>query len=215
MKKLSDEWKLYELYYRHHLAKEIYTKEASNIEAQIIEIYKNSFNRKISIKDFNMISKELKEFANKFKHNEFGKIPILGPFGRVAFIARSYELDLEDISEVCLDTDNARGFIFSKKCGWISWKLVKGDQGISKGLSSAYIYLVSKNNHSQDVAFENILKLEFKYQEERMTRHIKRFFISNTFWFHNDLNELFEELPHTKSKVHPMSKVNEWDPVHT
>ena len=210
--KLSEEWRLYELYYRYHLAETAYPKEASEIERQIIEIYKNSFNKKVTKEDFGTVSNKLKKYANQFKHPKYDKVPLLGPLGRIAFINSSYEYNLDDVNEVHLDSDNFRGFVFSKKSGWISWKLVEGDQGIFKSLSSAFIYLVSKNNHSYDAAFKNMLKLEFKYEDERMSRHIRRFFIDNTFWFHKDLNELFKELPHSNSGAHPMSKFNEWDP---
>ena len=210
MKKLSEEWKLYELFYRYNYFKDdLYRVEKkTSIENQTIDLYKSQYKKKILLKDFKKLSNQLLKYSDQFNHVEFGKIPLLGPFGRVAFRNNGYLINLNDLEEVYINTDNFSGFFKSKICGWIGWQLVKGDKG---HLSSKYVYLTTKNNHNLDSATKNLININLKYDQERTGRKFKRFFINNRFWFHDDLENLFNELPHTNEAVDKLYKFNEWD----
>lgn len=212
MEQLTEEWKLYELFYRYHYYKDdlLRIEKKTYIENQIIDLHKSLYKKKILLKDFKKLSDKLVKFSNDFKHVELGKIPLLGPFGRVAFRNNGYVVNLDDIQEVFVNKHNFSGIFNSKICGWIGWQLVKGDKG---HLSSKYVYLTTKNNHNYKSALKNLIDKNLKYNQETTGRKLKRFFINNRFWFHDDLENLFEELPHTNELVDQMYKFNEWDNI--
>ena len=51
--------------------------------------------------------------------------------------------------------------------------------------------------------FEHLNKKLVRYEKGIWGRHLKRL-IDNTFWFHQDLSDLWKELPHT-------NKRNDWE----
>ena len=125
---------------------------------------------------------------------------MLGPIGSSYInISSGALLDLEDIEEVYLETENFSGSIKSKTCGWIAWMLVEGDKSFftHKSLTSEYQYLVTMNHHKIETARGEIFEKLNKYKQTKEGRTFKRFFISSTFWFHEDLDKLRRSLPYT------------------
>jgi len=215
MKKLSEEWRLYELFCQQHYLYKCREGGELKIQNEIIKLSFEILNKKILLSDFDALGEELKIFAHNysydFVHNENNDsikyTLILGPVGKVGLYSYGYRLNLEDIVEVYIDTENWSGCLNSKTCGWISWKQVKGDKSIIKKLSSPLVFLVSKNNHTMKAAIDNLEKKYARYNKEFMSRHFKRFFINNNFWFHDDLNDLYNELPITRERNDQMVRL--------
>ena len=137
MKKLSEEWRLYELYCQYHFEKTCREGKAGKVREKIVNVATEVLNKDttrlmISENDFEELGKDLIKFRNQFVHSEFGKISLLGPIGKEGLYSMGFLLDLDDITEVYLDVKNYRGCINSKKCGWIAWQLVKGDKSLIK-----------------------------------------------------------------------------------
>ena len=53
-------------------------------------------------------------------------------------------------------------------------------------------------------SLEHLRNKLIRFEKEKKLRHLKRFFIDNTFWYHKDLGDLWKELPHT-------NKRNDWE----
>ena len=85
----------------------------------VIDLHKSLYKKKILLKDFKKLSDKLIKFSNDFKHEELGKIPLLGPFGRVAFRNNGYVVNLDDIQEVFVNKHNFSG-IFNG-LSFLSW----------------------------------------------------------------------------------------------
>jgi hypothetical protein len=215
MKKLSEKWRLYELFCQQHYLYKCLEGKELKIQNEIIKLSLEILNKKILLKDFNALGEELKIFAHKYsyhfvhnKNNDSTRYALmLGPVGKVALYNSGYRLNLEDIAEVHINTENWSGCFNSKTCGWVSWKIVKGDYSIIKSLSSALVFLISKNNHNMHSAIDNLEKKFARYVKESMSRNFKRFFINNHFWFHDDLKDLYNELPITRERNDQMLRL--------
>ena len=209
MEKLSEEWRLYELYCQYHFEKTCREGKAGKVRERIVNVAAKVLNKDItrlmiSQNDIEELGEDLIKYRNQFVHSEFGKISLLGPIGKEGLYSMGFLLDLDDITEVYLDVKNYRGCINSKKCGWIAWQLVKGDKSLIKKLSTKYQYLISRNNHKMESSLEHLRNKLIRFEKEKKLRHLKRFFIDNAFWYHKDLGDLWKELPHT-------NKRNDWE----
>ena len=205
--KLDERWRIYELMRQHAYisshgyANKPYPKKVEKSQKKIISTVKKVLKKKIEIDDFDKLDSEITDFFFKEKpKHKWGHLPLLGPIGK-SYINSSGGalLDLEDIEEVYLETENFSGSIKSKTCGWIAWMLVEGDKSFftHKSLTSEYQYLVTMNHHKIETAREEIFEKLNKYKQTKEGRTLKRFFISNRFWFHEDLDKLHKSLPYT------------------
>jgi hypothetical protein len=90
------------------------------------------------------------------------------------------------------------GCIKSKTTGWIGWMLLY-DVDKSGGLTyltkkidfSKFIFLISMNHFSRDSALTDVFdQYNNQFKPNLLSRHFKRFFIKNRFWFHEDMEKL-------------------------
>ena len=207
MRKLSDEWKLQELFSQYNYIKNLHDINGSEsdikrlkiAESKIIENYKIINKKTISPKNLHSIEKKISDlfYDSKFIHSDFGKIPILGPIGDQRINSGLF-LDLDDIKEVYLDREDISGSIRTESCGWISWKYKKGDKSmfIHNSLTSKYICLTTMNHFKMETSYSELIKKDLAYYnpDTKMGRNLKRFFISNRFSFHDDLENLLSSL---------------------
>ena len=201
--KLDERWRIYELLHQHYyisnhgLNGDPYPEKVKRSQNKIISNVKKILNKNITPKEFNNINKEINDYFYKDKINK--KLPLLGPIGGACISSRGGAfLDLDDITEVYILSENFSGTIKSNTCGWISWKLVKGDKSIlNKDLVSDYEFLVSMNHFKAESAEREVIEKYIKYKNSKDGRTFKRFFIGNRFWFHDDLDKLHQLLPYT------------------
>ena len=201
--KLDDRWKIYELMRQHNyitsygLNGDPYPEKVKRSQNKIISNVKKILNKNITPKEFNNINAEINDYFYKDKINK--KLPLLGPIGGACISSRGGAfLDLDDITEVYILSENFSGTIKSNTCGWISWMLVKGDKPIlNKDLVSDYEFLVSMNHFKAESAEREVIEKYIKYKNSKDGRTFKRFFIGNRFWFHDDLDKLHQLLPYT------------------
>ena len=79
MKKLSEEWRLYELYCQYHFEKTCREGKAGKVREKIVNVATEVLNKDttrlmISENDFEELGKDLIKFRNQSVHSEFGKI---------------------------------------------------------------------------------------------------------------------------------------------
>ena len=202
--KLDDRWKIYELMAQHRYisgySDASYSSKLKKSEKIIITNVKKILKKDITPEDFKDVESEVDDYfyKDKIKHS-WGSIPLLGPIGS-AYISSSEGqlLDLEDIEEVYVISEHFCGTIKSKKCGWIAWRLVKGDKSMftSKSLTSEHQYLVAMEHHKADSAEREVIDKYIKYKNSKDGRTFKRFFAGNRFWFDDDLDKLWTILPY-------------------
>lgn len=204
--KLDDRWILFELFSQHEFISNYgygnnpYPEKLKKSEKKIIDSVKKIINRTIDIKDFPSVQKEITDyFYNNNLNHIWGRVPLLGPIGS-SYIKSSNGmfLNLEDIEEVYVFKENFSGSIKSKSCGWISWQLMRGDKSIftSESLTSDYQYLVTMNHFKLESSKTELASKIIKYKHSKEGRTLKRFFVSNRFWFHDDLEKLWSTLPY-------------------
>ena len=115
--------------------------------------------------------------------------------------ARIY-YDIDDFKEVHVQArDNkmmgrkyALGLIKTESSGWIGWMIVLGDKALQKKLTSKYVTLTTMSHFKMKTAQEDLFAKYHKYNGEVLQRGLKRFFISNRFWFHDDQEKLDNSL---------------------
>ena len=205
MIKLSAEWKFIELFAQHNYIKNLhdihgdeFDKKRLKISTEkIVKYYKKIYKKTLIEKDLLSLNNKIKDlfYKKKFLDPEFGEIPLLGPIGQMR-LSHDFFLDLDDIKEVYVDSEDISGSIKTETCGWISWKIKKGDKNMFKHLTSKYIVLTSMNHFKQETSLEELWEKNRRYDnpDSTMGRHLKRFFVSNRFWFHDDLEKLFKSL---------------------
>ncbi len=202
--KLDNRWKIYELMQQHKYISSWSTFSSSEklekCEKIIITNVKKILKKNITPKDFKSVDSEVYDYFYKDKiKNPWGQVPLLGPIGS-AYISTSEGalLDLDDIEEAYVIPEHFSGTIKSETCGWISWRLVKGDKSMftHKSLTSEYQYLVAMQHHKAESAEAEIIEKFIKYKNSKDGRTFKRFFAGNRFWFHDDLEKLWKILPY-------------------
>lgn len=214
MFKLNLEWKISELFaHRNYFEKmysidensrEIYKwKERLNkIDKKIIALAKKTKKKELKEKDLPKFEKEIEDFFYKSKlvNEEYGRVPILGPIGSMR-IQNGKFLDLEDVLDVYVYPEDISGSIKTKSCGWIGWMILKGDYNIQKSLTSKYVTLTTMNHFKEETCRQELFKKKLKYEnpENKFGRGLKRFFYSNRFWFHDDLEQLYESLKYYRN----------------
>ena len=201
--KLDERWRIYELFRQHNyinnhgLNGDPYPEKVKRSQNKIISNVKKILNKNITPKEFKNINAEINDYFYKDKIDR--KLPLLGPIGGACIASRGGAfLDLDDITEVYILSENFSGTIKSNTCGWISWILVEGDKTIlNKDLVSDYEFLVSMNHFKAESAEREVAEKFIKYKNSKDGRTFKRFFIGNRFWFHDDLDKLHRLLPYT------------------
>ena len=202
MIKLSNEWILYELLAQHDYilthgyADQPYEGFVKKSENKLIKKTKEILNKQINSSDIPNLKKEIEEFFYETKslvNSKYGKLALLGPIGKSYINLNQCFLDLKDIMEVYVNASDFSGSIKTKSTGWVSWILLEGDRGISKSLASKYQYLVTMNHHKMESSQVELFEKVRKYEDETMSRHLKRF-ISSRFWFHEDLEKLWRQI---------------------
>ena len=204
--KLDDQWILFELFSQHEYVSNYgygnnpYPKKLKKSEESIINSVKKILKKDIDTKDFPSVQKQVTDYFYNDKLNHvWGRVPLLGPIGS-SYIKSSNGmfLDLDDIEEVYVFNEDFSGSIKSKSCGWISWQLLKGDKSIftSKSLTSDYQYIVTMNHFKLESSRTELAGKIVKYKNSKDGRTFKRFFVSNRFWFHDDLEKLWNMLPY-------------------
>jgi hypothetical protein len=201
--KLPNEWRLLEslrhYFFLIHLKdfgdepiNEPYIKAATKIISYGRQILK----RKISEDDFIKVYKEIREIffhKNAELKNSITKSMMdlyLGPLG---FKNSRVQYDIDDFEEVYVEAntktvnrDYTWGCIKSKSCGWAGWILVHADKAKQKN------FLTSINHFKKETLIDELFQKYAKFKNEKIGRSLKRFFISNTFWYHDDY-EKFEK----------------------
>jgi hypothetical protein len=201
--KLPNEWRLLEslrhYFFLIHLKdfggepiNEPYIKAAT----KIISYGKQILKIKISQNDFVKVYKEIREIffhKNAELKNSITKSMMdlyLGPLG---FKNSRVQYDIDDFEEVYVEAntktvnrDYTWGCIKSKSCGWAGWILVHADKAKQKN------FLTSINHFKKETLIDELFQKYAKFKNEKIGRSLKRFFISNTFWYHDDY-EKFEK----------------------
>jgi len=111
----------------------------------------------------------------------------LGPLG---FKNSRVQYNIDDFEEVHVEAniksknrDYTWGCIKSKNCGWTGWILVHADKAKQK------IFLTGINHFKKETLIDELFQKYAKFKNEKLKRSLKRFFISNTFWYHDDFEK--------------------------
>ena len=174
-------------------------KSGENLKLQIKKILKKDINIE-SLNDeeyLELLREEIKEIFNKTGIS-LNQHYCLGPIGNFYNLSDGLFLDLEDIEEVYLSDENLKGkkscgSIKSKSCGWIAWYKVSAEKKADKDV---LLYIVSFNHFKKETAIKEVLEKKLKFNQEKLKRAIKNFFISNRHWYHDDLEKLNNQLPY-------------------
>ena len=204
--KLDKRWIIFELFRQHKYilthgyGGSPYPEKVKRSEKKIISAVKKILNKTIKPENFGSIDEQVVDYfyEKKIKH-PWARVPLLGPIGETYIVTgEGALLDLTDIVEVYVSPESFSGEIKSKTCGWIAWKVVKGDKSIftSKHLTSEFEYLVSMNHHKRETAMTEVAQKFIKYKNSKDGRTFKRFFVGNRFWFDDDLDNLWRSLPY-------------------
>jgi len=200
MIKVPEVWRiieLFEIYKYLEFYRSRYTKELKKIENELIETYKYILKKDLS-SDNLLLEDFLEEVYEIFDDAgiEKGLFPYLGPAN---FVQRQKKfLNIKDIEEVFVSKENFKGkkmygSIKSKSYGWSAWCLVDLKKKDQKNI---FTYVVSFNQFREETAYKEIFEKKFKYNEEKLQRSIKKIFISDRFWFHDDLEKYYKNLPY-------------------
>jgi hypothetical protein len=198
--KLPDEWRLLEslrhYFFLIHLkdfGDEPINEPHIKVATKIISHGKQILKRKISQNDFVDVYKEIRGiFFHKSAElkNSITKSMMdlyLGPLG---FKNSRVQYNIDDFEEVHVEAniktenrDYTWGCIKSKNCGWTGWILVHGDKAKQK------IFLTGINHFKKETLIDELFQKYAKFKNEKLKRSLKRFFISNTFWYHDDFEK--------------------------
>ena len=174
-------------------------KSGENLKLQIKKILKKDINIE-SLNDeeyLELLRQEIKEIFKKTGIS-LNQNYCLGPIGNFYNLSDGLFLDLDDIEEVYLSDENLKsekgcGSIKSKSCGWIAWCTVSIEKKADK---NTLLYIVSFNHFKKETAMKEVLEKKLKFNQEKLKRAIKNFFISNRHWYHDDLEKLNNQLPY-------------------
>ena len=204
--KLPEQWRLFELFRQHDYitthgySSSPYPEKVKRSEEAIIKSAKKILKENIKKDYLPVLDDEIHKFFYgdncKIINQNFGKLYMLGPIGSANISPDGKLLDLDDIKEVYVETEGLKtyhiGTIHSENCGWICWMLTKGDKPLPD-----YEYLVAFNHHKRETAFSEVIEKYHKFNREITGRKLKRFFIHNRFWYHDELEKLLESVPYT------------------
>lgn len=207
--KLPEEWRILELFNQYTI---IVTRRDKKLiqeyEQKIIKHVKDIINKKITVNDFKSVYTEIrnlffhKESELKDTYTDSLMSAYLGPLGFNNF---RILYDISDIEEVHLlgkidyyvSDYYPYGCIKTKTAGWIGWILLydgdkTGENWFKKERDlSKYIFLISINNFKKETALSNVTdQYNNQYKHNILSRHFKRFFINDKFWFHEDMKKL-------------------------
>jgi len=204
--KVPEIWKIYTLnniydYVKTHgYANTPYPKKVKKAEDQILNFIKVQKKKNIKISS---IEKIIIETNKQFKEKKILG-PITGPTGDSYGTYKGLFLDLNDIEDVYISKDKYEtiindkidacdkyGVFKSKTCGWVGWIIAN----ITK--KDATTFLVSFNHFKKETAMSEVFSKLNKYNDEKVSRRLQKFFISNRFWYHDDLENLNKALPYT------------------
>ncbi len=174
-------------------------KSGENLKLQIKKILKKDINIQ-SLNDeeyLELLRQEIKEIFKKTGIS-LNQNYCLGPIGNFYNLSDGLFLDLDDIEEVYVSDENLKGgkscgSIKSKSCGWIAWCAVSVEKKADK---NTLLYIVSFNHFKKETAMKEVLEKKLKFNQEKLKRAIKNFFISNRHWYHDDLEKLNHQLPY-------------------
>jgi hypothetical protein len=202
--KLPEEWRLLALFRERKTISMQENNVTYSIEDKIVDQAKITLKKKVELKDIDILEKEVIEF---FFHEKARvsppppkslvsllATPILGPLTGETYFDYS---DIKEVYSVTKNYDFTKsicGSMLSKKCGWISWLIIKGDNYFMKSLTEEFITLISWNMHSHKKSLEDVFIKSGKFASEVSKRNFKRFFVGSTFWFHEDLNRFINEM---------------------
>ena len=202
--KLPEEWRLLALFRERKTISMQENNVTYSVEDKIIDQAKKTLKKKIELEDLDILEIELVEFFHHEKARvspappkslvSFLATPILGPITGETYFDYN---DIKEVYSVTKDynfTKNICGSMLSKKCGWISWLIVKGDNYFQKSLTEKFITLISWNMHSHKKSLDEVFIKLGKFKGEVSQRNLKRFFIGSNFWFHEDLNRFITEI---------------------
>ena len=174
-------------------------KSGENLKTQIKKILKKDINIE-TLNDEEYLELLREEIKGIFKKTgiSLNQHYCLGPIGNFYNLSDGLFLDLEDIEEVYLSDENLKGkkscgSIKSKSCGWIAWYKVSAEKKADKDV---LLYIVSFNHFKKETAMKEALEKKLKFNQEKLKRALKSFFISNRHWYHDDLEKLNNQLPY-------------------
>jgi len=205
MIKVPEVWRILELFRIYKcldVYRSSYTNELKKIENELIKTYKKILKK--DLLPYELPFEDLKEIYKIFDDAGIEKrlFPYLGPasfYLKASLFVRQYKiLDIKDIEEVFVSKENFKGkkmygSIKSKSYGWSAWCLVDLKKKDQKNI---FTYVVSFNQFREETAYKEIFEKKFKYNEEKLQRSLKKFFISDRFWFHDDLEKYYQNLPY-------------------
>ena len=207
--KLPEEWRFLELFRQFFFqlnlkdfADKPNLKPASKTKEKIIKLYKKNYSKLIEEEYFEKEYEEIHQFFyNQNSNLKFSIINnlmdlYLGPLG---FKNSGIIYDINDFEEIYIvsnkqpmrNREYVYGSIKSKISGWNAWMFLNGDKFIQDSLTSKYIYLISTNHFKLETALQDLFEKKRKFEENKTGRFLKRLFVSNSFWFHEDLNKFY------------------------
>lgn len=211
--KLPDEWRFLELF-RHYFyqinlrqfdgSSFSYDKSpAYPTQINIIKLFKKNQNKLIEAENFEKEYEQIHQFF--YNQNSYLKSSIvnnlmdryLGPLG---FKNSGIVYNINDFEEIYIvsnkkpmtDRHYIYGSIKSKIAGWCSWMFINEDNKSTKNSpSSKYIYLTSVNHFKMETSLQDVFEKKRKFEESKKSRILKKFFVSDSFWFHKDLEKFY------------------------
>ena len=210
--KLPEEWRILESlkYYRFQknlkdFADNPIPATSKKTAEKIIVLSKKILKKEVKEEDFEKLFIDIKKFFFNKDTALSGSIntclmdSYLGPLD---FNNSRIYYDIDDFKEVHVQARDkkmmgrqyAYGLIKTESCGWIGWMIVQGDKALQKKLTSKYVYLTTMNQFKMKTAQEDLFAKYQKYNSEVLQRGLKRFFINNRFWFHDDQEKLDNSL---------------------
>jgi hypothetical protein len=210
--KLPDQWRFLELFRQYYYQINLkqfdgspfsYDKSpAYETQKKIIRLFKKNHNKLIE-ENFEKEYEEIHQFFyNQNSHLKFSIVNnlmdrYLGPLG---FKNSGIFYDINDFEEIYIvsnkkamtDRDCIYGTIKSKVAGWCSWMLINEDNKSTQNSSaSKYIHLTSVNHFKMENSLQNLFDKKRKFEESKTGRTLKKLFVSNSFWFHDDLDKFY------------------------
>lgn len=209
--KLPDEWRLLELIRQHKYQKFLSDlnedhgrlKDISDTSRNKIILYsKKLLNKKIIEKDFKEIFLEVKKFFFNKNSQISGSFfnSLMSTFlGPLTFHISRIAYDIDDFEEVYISypikvedkKSEIYGCIKTKTCGWIAWHLLEDDKSLIKS-NTKYVWLSVKDHFKKETALNELIDKRNKYRFGRTGRALKRFFVTDRLWYHEDLAKLFQ-----------------------
>jgi len=211
LSKLPEEWRLLELIRHYKYQKFLsdlnedkpHLKEiCENSKKKIIILAKKLLNKKINEGEIKDVFIEIKRFffnKNSQISDSFFSSLMSTFLGPLTFHISRIAYDIDDFEEVYIsqpikNEDNKSevyGCIKTKTCGWIAWRLLEGDKSLTKSTTN-YVWLTVKDHFKRETALNELSDKRNKYRFGRTGRALKRFFVSDRLWYHEELAKLFQ-----------------------